>query len=141
MATAVAMMVGGAIVNALAFSGSNYMFSKLGHKEAQEERKRHDLAVEQLQTAQAAWNKSRQQRLDYINDRLRAMGHASKTFSDVETAMEEYHLITGEALTKLGEEPRLADFYTPSGAQRKREVLFIIGGMGLTALVTYKLTR
>ena len=30
MANAVAMMIGGAVVNALAFSGSNYLFSHLG---------------------------------------------------------------------------------------------------------------
>ena len=30
MASAVAMMVGGALVNALAFSGSNYLFSHMG---------------------------------------------------------------------------------------------------------------
>ena len=30
MASAVAMMIGGAVVNALAFTGSNFLFSKLG---------------------------------------------------------------------------------------------------------------
>ena len=30
MASAVAMMLGGAVVNALAFSGRNYLFSKMG---------------------------------------------------------------------------------------------------------------
>ena len=37
----VAIMVGGALVNALAFSGSNYLFSKLGQGDT-EEQKRHD---------------------------------------------------------------------------------------------------
>ena len=36
------MMVGGAVVNALAFSGSNYLFSKM---HSDEERKRHDKAI------------------------------------------------------------------------------------------------
>ena len=30
MASAVAMMIGGAVVNALAFTGGNFLFSKLG---------------------------------------------------------------------------------------------------------------
>ena len=30
MASAAVMMLGGAVVNALAFSGSNYLFSKVG---------------------------------------------------------------------------------------------------------------
>ena len=70
MASAVVMMVGGAAVNALAFSGSNYLFSHVGSN-ADEERKRHDKAMEQLAAAQAKWNKERTQRLDFINKQLR----------------------------------------------------------------------
>ena len=141
MASAVGMMVAGALVNALAFSGSNYLFSKMGRKDTQEERKRHDLAIEQLQSAQAEWSKKRQARLDYINQQLRAMGHATKTFTDVETAMQEYNLLTGKSLGVLGDEPKISDFYTPSDDQRNREILFITAGMGLAAFTTYKLTR
>ena len=43
------MLVGGVMVNALAFSGSNYLFSMLRSSDFNEERKRHDQAVEQLQ--------------------------------------------------------------------------------------------
>ena len=42
--------VGGAVVNALAFSGSNFVFSRLADHGA-EERKIHDLAPEKLQKA------------------------------------------------------------------------------------------
>ena len=49
MASAVAMMIGGAVVNALAFTGSNFLFSKLGkNNDAEAERERHDKAVEQI---------------------------------------------------------------------------------------------
>ena len=47
------MLVGGAQVNALAFSGRNWLFSMLNSSGLDEERKRHDQAVEQLQAAQA----------------------------------------------------------------------------------------
>ena len=43
-----AMLVGGALVNALAFTGSSYSFSMLRSSGVDEERKRHDEAVEQL---------------------------------------------------------------------------------------------
>ena len=48
---AIGMMVGGAVVNAVAFTGGNYLFSLLGDKsaEAEKERKGHDLAIEELQ--------------------------------------------------------------------------------------------
>lgn len=58
MAT-IAMMVGGALVNALAFSGSNFLFSSLQSSAVEEERKRHDKALEQLQAAQAKWSRKR----------------------------------------------------------------------------------
>ena len=71
MATAVAMMIGGAIVNALAFTGGTYLFPKLGKSDdAEKERERHDKAVEQLEAAQAAWSKKRMQRLDFINEQM-----------------------------------------------------------------------
>ena len=45
-----AMLIRGAAINALAFSGSNYLFAKLlDHGEA--ECKRHDLAMEKFQKA------------------------------------------------------------------------------------------
>ena len=47
------MLVCGAMVNALAFSGSNYLFSMLRSSDLNEKRKRQDHAVEQLQAAQA----------------------------------------------------------------------------------------
>ena len=41
MASAVAMMIGGAVVNALAFTGGNFLFSKLGKtQDAEKERER-----------------------------------------------------------------------------------------------------
>ena len=65
------MVVGGAMVNALAFSGSNYLFSILRSSDLNEERKRHDQAVEQLQAAQAKWSRKRTESLDWISEDLR----------------------------------------------------------------------
>ena len=47
--------VGGAVVNALGFSCPNYAFSKLTDH-GEEERKRHDPALERLQRARDQWN-------------------------------------------------------------------------------------
>ena len=41
--------MGRALANSLAFTGSNYLFSKLSKDNIDAERKRHDLAIEQLQ--------------------------------------------------------------------------------------------
>ena len=68
--TSLLFTVGGAAVNALAFSGTNFLFSRLTDH-GEEERKRHDLALEKLQRARDEWNKDRMKRLDFINKRLR----------------------------------------------------------------------
>ena len=66
MAIAVAMMIGGAVVNASAFIGSNYLFSHLGKSgDAEAERKRHDKALEQLEEAQAAWSKKKPRKIRF----------------------------------------------------------------------------
>ena len=72
------MLIGGALANALAFTGSSYLFSRLSKDSIDIERKRHDLAIEQLQKAQIEWAQSRQQRTDFINKQLR-LERASET--------------------------------------------------------------
>ena len=62
--------IGGAVVNALAFSGTNFVFSRLTDHGA-EERKRHDLTLEKLQKAGDEGNRDRMKRLGLINKRLR----------------------------------------------------------------------
>ena len=72
------MLIGGALANSLAFTGSSYLFSRLSKDSTDIERKRHDLAIEQLQKAQIEWAQSRQQRIDFINKQLR-LERASET--------------------------------------------------------------
>ena len=141
MAAAAMMMVAGAAVNALAFSGSNYFFSKLDKGDAEKEQKRHDKAIEQMQTAQEQWSERRTERLDWINKKLREQYQAVQDFHDAEAAWREYTRVTGEILDPLEPEPQLSDFYTPSSAQKDREISFVIGGMVVTGLVTYYITR
>ena len=139
MASAVAMMIGGAVVNALAFSGSNYLFSLMGKSDdAEKERERHNKAVEQLEAAQTAWNKKRMQRLDFINDQIKKEHHAAQTFDDVDQAMKQYYYITGKSLDTLPPEPKLNDFYTPSSDQQNREITFVVLGMTVAGFIAYK---
>ncbi|CAC5374673.1 unnamed protein product [Mytilus coruscus] len=114
---ALAMMLGGAITNAFAFSGSNYLFSHMGSN-ANEEKIRHDKAIEKLEKAQQEWNKRRTQRLDFINEQLQKEHHAEHTFEDVDQAMKQYYYITSKQLTPLSPKPKLSDFYTPSEDQK-----------------------
>ena len=140
----IGMMFGGAIVNALAFSGSNYYFSQLDKEDSEdtlEEQKTHDKAMEQMQTAQEQWSERRTEHLDWINKKLREQYDTVQDFHDADAAWREYTLLTGENLASLEPEPQLSDFYTPSSAQKDREISFVIWGMVVTGLVTYYITR
>ena len=78
--------VGGAVVNALAFSCTNFVFSRLTDHGA-EERRCHDLAEEKLQRVRDEWNRDRMKRLDFINRGLGEKNEAKTYISNVDEAM------------------------------------------------------
>ena len=84
--------IGGVVVNSLAFSGTNFVFSSLTDH-GEEERKRHDLAPEKLQRARNEWNKDRTKQLDLINKRLLEQIRARAYINNVDEAMLEYYQI------------------------------------------------
>ena len=49
------MLIRGALANALAFTGSSCLFHRLSADNIDDERKRHDAAIEKLQAAQIEW--------------------------------------------------------------------------------------
>ena len=134
-----AIMIAGAAINALAFSGSNYLFSSLRKKGADEERKRHDKAVEDLQKAQSEWSKERISKLDFYNKFLQDEKDSAQYFSDVNDAAQEYYLATGKKQKQFRSEPqKSSDYYHPSEYQQNAEYAFIIGGLGIVGFITYK---
>ena len=137
----VAMMLGGAIANALVFSGSSFLFSSMSKGNIESERKRHDLAIERLQKAQVKWQRERQDRIDFINKKLMLEKKSEEKFSDLSIAMRRYHDVFGKKATlrELPREPRLSDFYTPSDNQHERELAFVaIGMIGVGVVLYYK---
>ena len=79
----IGFLIGGALINALAFSGCNFLFSSLSKESIDKEQKRHDKAIKDLQRAQIEWAKRRQERLDYINSQIIKERKAEKRFMDL----------------------------------------------------------
>ena len=104
--------VGGAVVNALAFSGTNFVISRLTDH-GEEERKRNYLALERLQKARDEWNEDQMKRLDFINKRLRKKNEARAYINNVNEAMLEYYRVFAKQIKPLPSEPKLSDFYHP----------------------------
>ena len=109
----VLITIGGAVVNALVISGTNFVFSRLTDHGAKE-LKRHDLALKKLQRARDEWNKDRMKRLDFINKRLREKNEARTYINNVDEAMLEYYRVFTKQIKSLPSEPKLSDFYHPS---------------------------
>ena len=97
----VAILIGGALVNALAFTGSSYLFHRLSADNMDAERKRHDLAIEKLQKAQIEWAHKCQEQIDFINKQLRLERKAEIKFTELNDAMREYHEVFGHELQPL----------------------------------------
>ena len=87
----IAMLIGGALANALTFTGSSYLFHRLSADNIDAERQRHDLVIEALQKAQVEWAHKHQQRIDFINNQLRLERKAETKFTELNDAMREYH--------------------------------------------------
>ena len=96
--------VGGAVVNALVFSGTNYIFSRLTDHGV-EERKRHDLALEKLQRTRDEWDRYRMKQLDFINKRLREKNEARAYINNVDEAIVEYYRVFAKQIKPLPSEP------------------------------------
>ena len=122
----IGFLIGEALVNALAFTGSSYLFSSISKESIDREwRKRHDKAIEDLQRAQIEWAKKRQERLDYINNEILKEHKAEKRFIDLNSAMQQYFIVTGRQSEPLPPKPVLSDFYVLSEDHHNRELTFI----------------
>ena len=133
----IGFLIGGALISALAFTGSNYLFSSLSKESIDKERKRHDKAIEDLQRAQIEWAKKKE-RLDYINSEIAKEHKAEKRFMDLNSAMQQYFIVTGRELEPLPPKPVLSDFYVPSEDHHNCELAFITLSMvGIGAFLWY----
>ena len=63
--------------------------------------------------------------MDYINDQIIKERKAEKRFTDLNSAMQQYYIVTGRQLEPLPPKPVLSDFYVPSADHHNRELTFI----------------
>ena len=134
----IVMLIRGALANALAFTGSSYLFHRLSADNIDAERKRQDAAKEALQKVQIEWTHKRQQRIDFINNQLRLASKAETKFTELNEAMREYHELFSHESPPLPGEPVLRDFYTLTDEQHHRELGFIALNMiGIGGVLYY----
>ena len=82
----------GAGINATVFASVSLGFSML-RNDGGKERKRHNLAEEQLQRERGKWNEDRMEKIDFINKRLCEQNKATAYINDTDEAILEYYRV------------------------------------------------
>ena len=91
-----------------------------------------------MQRAQIEWTKKRQERLNYINNQIMKEHKSEKRFMDLNSAMQQYFIVTGRQLEPLPPKPTLSDVYVLSEDHHNRELAFItISVIGIGAFLWY----
>ena len=119
-----ALMIGGAIINATTFVGGSYLAKYLsGSSDSDEEKRRHDLAVEKYQKEYEEYEENRAKLNDWIMTNDRIKDEAKENFKNTDYALKLYNKIHQDDLSLR--EPQFSDFYQPSAQQKQGEIIYV----------------
>ena len=127
----IAMMIGGAVLNAAAFTGGNYLARYIAGdsgKAALEEKTRHDKALEAYNTAMEKYTQERTQLLDWIETNREMKAQADQNFTNTDYAFKLYNQAHPGYKLSLPTKPQFSDMYQPSELQKQGELIFVVGG-------------
>ena len=127
-------MVGGAVLNAAAFIGSNYLARALGgaDKAALEEKVHHDKALEEYQAAYAKYTRDCTKLPDWIATNAQIKAEAKQNFTNTDYAFKLYNQAHPDKRMVPPKELKFSDFYQLSEQQKKGELVLV--GAGALAL-------
>ena len=130
----IAIMVGGAVLNAAAFIGGNYLARVLGggDKASLDEKVHHDKALEAYQAAYAKYTRDRTKLLDWIATNSEIKEEANQNFTNADYTFKLYNQAHPDERVIPPKEPKFSDFYEPSEQQKNGELIFV--GAGALAL-------
>ncbi|KAL9983293.1 hypothetical protein ACROYT_G005440 [Oculina patagonica] len=130
----IAIVAGGAILNAAAFIGGNYLARALGGGDdaVLKEKERHDKALEAYQAAYAKYSRDRTKLLDWIETNNEIKQQAKQNFTNTDYAFKLYNQAHPDKQMIPPKEPKFSDFYQPSEQQKQGELMFVgAGGLAL----------
>ena len=123
----IAIMIGGAILNATTFVGGSYLAKYMSGDDAGAERKRHDLALEKYERDYQTWQKSRQRVMDWYSQRRDEKDIAARDLSNTDEALKLYNKVHSQ--NQSLNEPNFNDYYKPSNEQKTGEIAYVSAGM------------
>ena len=124
----VAIMLGGAVLNATTFIGGSYLAKYLSGGNTDQERFRHDKALEKYQKDYSKYEENRQRVLDWIDANRHNDAIASQNLSNTDEALKLYNRTHPDDNLEVNE-PIFHDYYQPSNDQKIDEMLYVGGGM------------
>ena len=113
----IAIMIGGAVLNAAAFTGGNYLAKYIAGDSGQAalaKKTRHDKALEAYQAAMEKYTRERTQ--------------ADQNFTNTDYAFKLYNQAHPDYKLTQPTKPKFSDMYQPSEVQKQGELLFVGGG-------------
>ena len=122
----IAIMVGGAVLIAVAFISGNYLARAFGggDKTAGKERECHDRALEAYQAAYAKYSRDCTKLLDWIATNAHIQQQAKQNFTNTDYAFKLYNKAHPDAPMRIPKEPKFSDVYQPSEEQKQGEFPF-----------------
>ena len=133
----IAIVIGGAVLNATSFIGGNYLAGYLSgddKAQAEKERERHDHALEKYNEAVERFREGQEKLQDFIAENDRLKHYTSQNLVNVDNALKLYNQTHMEKIAP--NEPQISDYYSPSNQQKTPEIMYVGGGalvLGYTA--------
>ena len=127
----IAIMLGGAVLNASTFIGGFYLAKYLSGAKTDQERRRHDKALEKYQ------KENRQKLLDWQEQNRHEDAIASQSFEHTAEALKLYNKFHPDENLQINE-PVFSDYYRPSKDQKIGEMAYVSGGMMVLGYVASK---
>ena len=127
----IAIMIRGAVLNAAAFTGGNYLAKYIAGDNGQTalaEKTRHDKALEAYQAAMEKYTRECTQLLDWIKTNREIKDQAKQNFTNTDYAFKLYNQAHPDYKLTQPKEPKFSDIYQPSELQKQGELLFVGGG-------------
>ena len=121
-------MLGGAVLNASTFIGGSYLAKYLSGTKTDQERRRHDKALERYQKDYAKYQENRQKLLDWQEQNRHEDAISAQNFKNTDVALKLYNKFHPDENMQINE-PVFSDYYRPSKEQKIGEMAYVSGGM------------
>ena len=131
----IAIMLGGAVLNATTFIGGSYLAEYLSGGNTDKERVRHDKALEKYQKDYSKYEENRQRLLDWVDENRHNDAIASQNLSKTDEALKLYNRTHPDDNLEVNE-PIFHDYYRPSNDQKYGEMIYVGGRMLFSGLLS-----